>query len=257
MGEQQLGERLVTGKLLDGRIIFFQDLSECCFLPNLITCPPHGKSSNCTCQGSDFWCKGAQPTKWHYISFLTPPAATHSPDVFILFLHANTHLVNTGYWWIFLSSPGSRKMTERKPRVEKAFEQFDPDGFGYTAEIHGSCGSSTRTFVVGMTIVVGMAKIKGEERPLEHTPSRHQISGEKSQPIHQFVWGFQPNQWHNQVSSPCRNWSEWPGVGCWCRFLSNIFWVPKWDQSWITWAPKVLQYHSSCQQDHSLPWCGM
>ena len=38
-------------------------------------------------------------------------------------------------------------MTERKPRVEKAFEQFDPDGFGYTAEIHGSHGSSTRTFV--------------------------------------------------------------------------------------------------------------
>mmetsp|Transcript_11096 Transcript_11096/g.24366 ORF Transcript_11096/g.24366 Transcript_11096/m.24366 type:complete len:210 (+) Transcript_11096:44-673(+) len=24
-----------------------------------------------------------------------------------------------------------RKMTERKPRVEKAFEQFDPDGFGF------------------------------------------------------------------------------------------------------------------------------
>ena len=48
-----------------------------------------------------------------------------------------------------LLAAGYRKMTERKPRVEKAFEQFDPDGFGYTAEIHGSRGSSTRTFVGG------------------------------------------------------------------------------------------------------------
>ena len=83
---------------------------------------------------------------------LNPPTVSHSPeppDVFLLFVDVkNTSTVITmDESFSVLLAAGYRKMTERKPRVEKAFEQFDPDGFGYTAEIHGSRGSSTRTFV--------------------------------------------------------------------------------------------------------------